>query len=183
MAEKYVKGQQAFPYVILRPTGVYGPADEDYMQEFKCIQAGYDFAIGKTPQQLTFIYALDLVRVALDAMEKETIRNKEYIVADGDVHTDMEFAALIEKVEQRKKVYHFRIPLLLVYVVCVVSEWLGKLFHKSMTLNTDKYQILKQRNWICDITPLQQDLDFKAQYPLKRGLEEVIEWYWQRSWF
>ena len=52
-----------------------------------------------------------------------------------------------------------------------------------MTLNTDKYQILKQRNWICDITPLQQDLDFKAQYPLKRGLEEVIEWYWQRSWF
>lgn len=183
MAEKYVKGQQAFPYVILRPTGVYGPADEDYMQEFKCIQAGYDFAIGKTPQQLTFIYALDLVRVALDAMEKETIRNKEYIVADGDVHTDTEFAALIEKVEQRKKVYHFRIPLLLVYVVCVVSEWLGKLFHKSMTLNTDKYQILKQRNWICDITPLQQDLDFKAQYPLKRGLEEVIEWYWQRSWF
>ena len=95
----------------------------------------------------------------------------------------LEFEALIEKVEQRKKVYHFRIPLLLVYVVCVVSEWLGKLFHKSMTLNTDKYQILKQRNWICDITPLQQDLDFKAQYPLKRGLEEVIEWYWQRSWF
>ena len=68
-------------------------------------------------------------------------------------------------------------------MLCVVSEWLGKLFHKSMTLNTDKYQILKQRNWICDITPLQQDLDFKAQYPLKRGLEEGIEWYWQRSWF
>ena len=175
-AEKHVKSQNSFPYVILRPTGVYGPGDEDYMKEFKCVQAGYDMAVGKIPQRLTFIYVLDLVRVALDAMEKENIRNKEYIVADGDVHTDTEFAALIGEVEQCKKVFHFRIPLSLVYIVCMLSGWFGKLFHRNMVLNTDKYQILKQRNWICDITQLQQDLDFKAEYNLKRGLEEVIAW-------
>lgn len=182
LAEKYVKGQQAFPYVILRPTGVYGPADEDYLQEFKCVQAGYDLAVGKTEQRLTFIYALDLARVALDAMEKETLRNKEYIVADGDVHTDTEFATLIAKVERCKNVHHFRVPLPLVYAMCTASEWFGKLFHKSMTLNTDKYQILKQRNWICDTTPIRQDLDFKALYTLEKGLEEVVEWYRQHRW-
>jgi hypothetical protein len=39
---------------------------------------------------------------------------------------------------------------------------------KSMTLNTDKYLILKQRNWICDVTPLQKDFGFIPISPSKR---------------
>lgn len=54
--------------------------------------------------------------------------------------------------------------------------------NKSMTLNTDKYIILKQRNWICDTEPLHKDLDFVAEYPLRRGLEEAIEWYKEKGW-
>ena len=51
-----------------------------------------------------------------------------------------------------------------------------------MTLNTDKYQILKQRNWICDIAPLQKDLGFTPAYSLRRGLEESIAWYKEKGW-
>ena len=62
------------------------------------------------------------------------------------------------------------------------SEWIGKLLNKSMTLNTDKYIILKQRNWICDVTPLQEELGFTPEYPLRKGLEESIEWYCKEGW-
>ena len=58
----------------------------------------------------------------------------------------------------------------------------SKLLKKSMTLNTDKYIILKQRNWICDVTPLQDELGFVPAYPLRRGLEESIEWYRKEGW-
>lgn len=51
-----------------------------------------------------------------------------------------------------------------------------------MTLNTDKYIILKQRNWICDVTPLQEELGFTPEYPLRKGLEESIEWYCKEGW-
>ena len=51
-----------------------------------------------------------------------------------------------------------------------------------MTLNTDKYKILKQRNWICDVEPLRKDLGFVPQYPLRKGLEESIEWYRKEGW-
>lgn len=181
-AENYLRGQDSFPYVILRPTGVYGPGEKDYFLEIKSIRQGLDLAVGKIPQRITFIYVKDLARVALSALEKEDIRNREYFVADGDVHTDASFARLVQELLQKKHVFHARVPLPLVYAACVLSEKIGKLFHKSMTLNSDKYQILKQRNWICDIAPLQRDLGFQAEYPLRRGLEESIRWYRQEGW-
>lgn len=181
-AEKYVRTQSYFPYVILRPTGVYGPGEKDYFMEIQSVKSGLDLAVGFVPQRITFIYVKDLARVAFLALENEAIRNKHYFVADGDVHTDESFARMIQDILQKKHVVHARIPLGLVHVACRCSEWIGRLLKKSMTLNTDKYIILKQRNWICEVTPLQDDLHFKPDYPLRRGLEECIEWYRKEGW-
>ena len=181
-AEKYVCNQKHFPYIILRPTGVYGPGEKDYFMEIQSIKSGFDFAPGFTPQRITFIYVKDLVTVAFLALEKENIKNRHYFVADGDVYTDSEFARLIQKILQKKHVLHARIPMPFVYLACILSEWTGKFLKKSMTLNSDKYIILKQRNWICDITPLQDELNFSPKYSLEKGLEESIEWYKEQGW-
>ena len=181
-AETLLRRQPYFPYVILRPTGVYGPGEKDYFMEIKSVQSGLDFAVGFTPQHITFIYVKDLSTVAFLALEKETVRNYSYFVADGDVYTDESFARMVQDVLQRKHVLHARIPLALVHVACQCSEWIGRLLKKSMTLNTDKYLILKQRNWVCDIAPLRDDLGFAPAYPLRRGLEECIEWYREKGW-
>lgn len=181
-AENTVRSQTYFPYVILRPTGVYGPGEKDYFIEIKSVKSGIDFAAGKEPQRITFIYVKDLARVAFLALEKEEIKNKHYFVADGDVHTDESFARMIQDVLKKKWVLRGRIPLPIVYFACVWSEWIGKLLGKSMTLNTDKYIILKQRNWICDVTSLQDELGFIPEYPLRKGLEEAINWYKKEGW-
>ena len=89
---------------------------------------------------------------------------------------------MIQDILGKKRVLHARIPLELVNIACHCSEWIGKLLNKSMTLNTDKYIILKQRNWICDVTPLQDELNFTPEYPLRKGLEESIEWYRKEGW-
>lgn len=181
-AENHVRNQSYFPYVILRPTGVYGPGEKDYFMEIKSIKSGLDFAVGNIPQRITFIYVKDLVTVAFMALENEMIQNRHYFVADGDVYTDEEFARLVQELLQKKHVFHARIPMQLAFVACRCSEWLGKVLKKNMTLNSDKYIILKQRNWICDITPLQDELGFVPAYPLRRGLEESIEWYRREGW-
>ena len=181
-AENYIRNQSHFPYVILRPTGVYGPGEKDYFMEIKSVKSGLDFAVGAIPQRITFIYVKDLATVAFLALENEAIRNRHYFVADGDVHTDESFARMIQDILGKKRVLHARIPLGLVNIACHCSEWIGKLLNKSMTLNTDKYIILKQRNWICDVTPLQDELNFTPEYPLRKGLEESIEWYRKEGW-
>lgn len=181
-AENYLRGQSYFPYVILRPTGVYGPGEKDYFMEIKSVKSGLDFAVGTVPQRITFIYVKDLATIAFLALENPAILNRHYFVADGDVYTDESFARLIQDLLQKKHVLHARIPLSLVRIACQCSEWIGKLLNKSMTLNTDKYIILKQRNWICDVAPLQDELSFTPVYPLRRGLEESIEWYFEKGW-
>lgn len=180
--ELFLRKQTDFPYLILRPTGVYGPGEKDYFMEIKSIQAGFDFTVGLTPQRITFIYVKDLARVAFLALEKEGLVNKHYFVADGDVYTDASFARLIQQLIGKKRVLHLRVPLCLVKIACVFSEWLGQLTGKAMTLNTDKYIILKQRNWICETAPLQDDLGFVPSFPLKQGLEESIAWYRAKGW-
>jgi Nucleoside-diphosphate-sugar epimerases len=181
-AENFIRSQVCFPYVILRPTGVYGPGEKDYFMEIKSVQSGIDFAAGSIPQRITFIYVKDLARAAFLALENEAIQNKQYFVADGDVHTDESFAKMIQEILKKRRVLRGRIPLPVVHLACICSEAIGKLLGRSMTLNTDKYIILKQRNWICDVTALRDDLGFIPEYPLRKGLEEAIEWYQKEGW-
>ena len=58
----------------------------------------------------------------------------------------------------------------------------AKLARKTSTLNPDKYRIMKQRNWRCDITPLERDLGYQPRYLLEEGVKETIEWYKEEGW-
>jgi nucleoside-diphosphate-sugar epimerase len=175
-AESFVKTQTYFPYIILLPTGVYGPGDKDYLMEIKSIKAGFDLKVGMKPQQITFIYVKDLAVAAFMAIENEEARNKSYFVADGDVYTDADFAHIVKKLLNKRFVISFRIPVWMCYIACVFSEIIGRLTGNAMTLNTDKYHILKQRNWICDTEPIRRELGFVPGYNLKEGLEETIRY-------
>lgn len=55
-AEKYIKSQSNIPYVILRPTGVYGPREKDYYVMYKMLDKGIETYIGTSKQALSFIY-------------------------------------------------------------------------------------------------------------------------------
>ena len=173
-AEIKVKEQSFFPYVILNPTGVYGPGDKDYLVEIKSIKSGFDFKVGIKPQKITFIYVRDLAIAVFLALENPSIRNRSYFISDGDVYTDNEFAEIIKKTLGRRYVFSIRIPFWLCYLACFFSEIIGKISGKAMTLNTDKYKILKQRNWICDIEPIYRELGFIPKYSLNEGIKETI---------
>jgi len=180
-AERYLQATKGFPYIILRPTGVYGPREKDYFLMIKTVKSGLDVGAGFKPQHLTFIYVKDLVDVAYLAL-KSKVNNKAYFIADGDVYTDNEYTALVKEVIGRKHVLSIKIPLWLLKAVSVVAEGVSHLTKKPSTLNRDKYKIMKQRNWECDIQPLIDDLDFCPHYPLKKGLEESVKWYRENGW-
>ncbi len=180
-AEQYLQSKTNFPYIIFRPTGVYGPREKDYFLMIKTVRSGLDVGAGFKPQHLTFIYVQDLVNAIYTGLESE-IKNKGYFVADGDVYTDKEYTALVKEVIGKKHVISIKVPLWILKTVSVIAESISKLTKKPSTLNKDKYKIMKQRNWECDIQPLIDDLGFKAQYPLKKGLEESVKWYKENGW-
>ncbi|MDR0541641.1 MAG: NAD(P)-dependent oxidoreductase [Dysgonamonadaceae bacterium] len=180
-AEHFLKSQSGFPYIILCPTGVYGPRDKDYYLMLKMLQSGWSVMAGFKRQELTFIYVEDLVKAALLALESP-ISNKLYFISDGDVYSDAEYTSIAKKVLGKKRIISLRVPLWMLQAVSILSENMAKRRNKPATLNRDKYQIMKQRDWTCNIFPIVKDLNFYVDYPLKRGLEKTAAWYRVNGW-
>ncbi|NDV69130.1 NAD(P)-dependent oxidoreductase [Dysgonomonas sp. 25] len=180
-AEEYIRSQENVPYLIFRPTGVYGPREKDYLLMLKTIQSGLNAGAGFRAQHLTFIYVKDLADIIFDAIESP-IKDKTYFVADGDVHTDSEYTQIAKEVLGKKRTINIKIPLWLLKGVSVAAELLAKATGKPSTLNRDKYKIMSQRNWECDIAPLKEDFNFSPRYNLRKGLEESVKWYRKKRW-
>jgi len=180
-SEEFIRSLSDFPWIIFRPTGVYGPRERDYYVMLKMINAGLNVTVGLKQQRLNFLYIKDLSRVCVDALES-SLNQKTWFVADGDLYTTKTFSSLIQDVLPKKKIVTIRIPLSFVKGVSIVSGLLSRLTGKPSLLNPDKYKVMKQRNWTCDITELEHDLHFKPEYNLRKGMEETIAWYKKNGW-
>lgn len=180
-SERYIKSLAGFPYVIFRPTGVYGPRERDYFMMAQSVKRHLDVAVGFRRQVITFIYVKDLVQAVFRAIDKGVVR-REYFVSDGGAYDSRAFSNLLQKELGVKTVVHIAFPLFILKIVSVIAEFVSACLGKSSTLNRDKYKIMKQRNWQCDIAPLVRELGFKPEYDLARGVKESIAWYKKEKW-
>lgn len=182
IAEKRLKDLAGtMPYVILRPTGVYGPREKDYFLMAKSIKGHTDFAVGYQQQDITFVYVKDVVQAVFLSLTKGE-NGKAYFLSDGKVYQSSTFSNLIRKALGNPWWIRITAPIAVLRIVTFFGDILGKVTGKMTALNNDKYQILKQRNWRCDITPAINELGYKPNYDLTRGVEETIAWYKENKW-
>ena len=152
------RNEKLLPYVILRPTGVYGPRERDYFMMAKSIQSHTDFAVGFKQQDITFVYVTDVVQAVFLAMEKGQT-GRCYFLSDGEVYQSW-----------------------LLRIITFCGEYIGHMTGKVTALNNDKYNIMKQRNWRCDINPARQELGYEPQVKLEEGVRRSIAWYKKNKW-
>lgn len=175
-AETFLETTESFPWIIFRPTGVYGPHERDYLMMIKSIDSHWDFGVGYRRQMLTFIYVEDLVNAMFDALAAGVLKHK-YIISEERAYTQAEFRHLVAKALGRKFVIPVKLPLWMVYIASFVAEKWGIAKMKPSTLNRDKFKIMRQRNWTCDTSDAQRDFGFKTSFPLERGIEATVEAY------
>jgi UDP-glucose 4-epimerase len=180
-AEQYIQSLTGFPYVILRPTGVYGPREKDYFMMAKSIQQHVDFSVGFRPQEITFVYVKDLVQSVFSAMERDVI-GRAFFISDGNIYHSTEFSDLIHKELGCPFMLRIKAPIWLLRVICTVNGTFNTWRGKTTTLNQDKFHILSQRNWQCDIEPARKELGYQPEYSLERGVKETIAWYKKEGW-
>ncbi|MCM1449199.1 MAG: NAD(P)-dependent oxidoreductase [Clostridiales bacterium] len=176
-AEQYMQYRSGIPYVIFRATGVYGPHEQDYLMMIKSIDSHWDFGVGFRKQLLTFIYVDDLVGAMYDALASDVTTGRSYIISEPTAYTQRQFRSMVAKALGRHVVIPLKLPMWIVYIASAIAEKIGVLRGKPSTLNRDKYKIMKQRNWNCDVTPARRDFDFTVNYPLQRGIEETVKAY------
>jgi len=181
-AEEYLLQQKDFPYTILRPTGVYGPREKDYFMMAKSIKQHIDFAVGYKPQEITFIYMMDVVQAIYKCIASPAAQGKAYFLSDGEVYNSRRFSDLLQQHLGNPWVLHIKAPLWLLRIICWVSTRVSHLTGKMNALNDDKFYILSQRNWQCDIEPAKRDFGFQPQWKLEQGVEATIKWYKENGW-
>ena len=179
--EQMLDRQEGFPYIILRPTGVYGPREKDYFMMAKSIKGHVDFAVGYQPQDITFIYVEDLVQAAFLALDRGTI-GAHYALSDGQTYNSRTFSDLIRHELGNPWLLRITAPIWLLFIIAHLSNIWAHISGKPTTINPDKYHIMKQRNWRCDITPAKKELGYKPLYPLDKGVRCTMNWYKDNGW-
>jgi nucleoside-diphosphate-sugar epimerase len=179
-AEKFLIQQRDIPISVLRPTAVFGPRDKDLFQVFQLLSKRLELYIGSNPQNLSFIYIKDLVRIVMDVMELEGSRFS-YFVTDGKSYTTEEFNSII-KSKLGNRTLSLRLPIGLVQILATTMEGISKVTGKYPALNRDKLNELKSLNWECDISPLKEDINFEPEYTLEQAVEETVQWYKENKW-
>ena len=180
-AERYLQETPGLPYVIFRPTGVYGPRERDYYLVAKSVARHLDFSVGFRRQDLTFVYVQDVVQAVFLAIGRQVTR-RAYFLTDGNVYASSTFTDLIRKELGNPPVLRLKFPLVLLKSVSLLAECVAKLQGTTSTLNSDKYKIMQQRNWQCDITSTVDELGYRPAYDLEHGVRETVAWYKQKGW-
>ncbi len=180
LAEKYLKHVENLPLVVFRPTAVYGPREKDILILFKSINKGLEPYIGKTAQQLSFIYVEDLAKVIVKSLTTD-VSNKSYNVSDGQIYSRYALGNLT-KMLLNKKTFKFHLP---ISAVDGLATFMDFLYAKSKTtpaLNKEKMAELTAINWACSIQNLKRDLGFIPTYNLEKGLKTTLNWYKSNQW-
>lgn len=178
-SELYLERYSALPWIIFRPTGIYGPHEKDYLMMIESIDRHIDVSVGFTEQQLSFLYVADLVAAVFQALAApaDKVLYHKYMLTDGSSYTQKEFREMTLRLLGKKWVLPLRLPMWAVYGVSCVAQDFAARRGKASTLNRDKFRIMRQRNWNCDITDAVRDFGYTPRWPLSRGLAATVAAY------
>jgi nucleoside-diphosphate-sugar epimerase len=110
------------------------------------------------------------------------VTGRRYFLSDGEVYQSSTFSDLIRKELGNPWWIRITAPLWLLRVITFVGERIARRTGKVTALNDDKYNIMRQRNWRCDIEPARQELGFSPQVQLPEGVRRSIQWYKENKW-
>lgn len=179
-AQQYLISRKDFPYIIINPTGVYGPRDKDFLQFIKLINNGLEPYVGTNQQMVSLIYVKDLAKVVI-ALLPTSFYNCSYFVSDGREYNKEQLGEAVRAIIQ-KSTLKIKLPAPIIKVVIASVEAVYKIFGTLPFLNTEKVNEISSANWLCDSSKLWKDLGAEPDYFLQKGMQETVQWYRDNNW-
>jgi len=177
-----LKFRDKVPVTILRPAAIYGPLDKDIFTFFQMASRGF-FPIlsGTKHSYVQLLFVNDLVEICSRVVEKTTLKEDIYFLAEKRVYSWYEIGGIIGKVTGKKPLI-FTLPSWLVTIAAVISEISMKLFkNQPSPFNRDKVSEFIQRYWLGDTSKTQRDFGFDFT-SLENGAEITYNWYIDNKW-
>ncbi len=169
------------PYVVLRPTAVYGPREKDIFILFRSIKRGWEPYIGKKAQQLSFVYVKDLAMIGVNALFNTAASRTVFNVSDGRSYSRYQLADTVKRF-LRKKTTRVHLPYGMVKGLAFILEKTYRFINAVPALNREKLNELTAINWQVNIDKAKKELGFCPAYDLEQGVHETMAWYKYNNW-
>jgi len=75
-----------------------------------------------------------------------------------------------------------KIPYAVAYLLGLASEIGSRFTRRPALTSRQKVREAAQKFWLCDTGKIENDLRFRAEHPLQKGLELTWEWYRKNNW-
>ncbi len=178
-AEQVVKDSQ-LPFVIIRPTAVFGSGDKAFLELVKIIKGGISLTIGSKKQQLTFVHGVDLAKIVFEA---KAFTGKTFYASDGNLYPQTELVMTIKSLLAKQFTLPVHIPTGLVKAVSLgINGIYNHVLNRSWHYNPPKVRELTATDWSIHDHPDQKLLNFAPEYSLRSGFAEAIEYYKKNGW-
>lgn len=167
-------------WTIVRPAGVYGPGDADYLELFKPIERGLNVFFGNQALCTSMVFVDDLVRATLAAATSPATRSKGYFVCDGEPISFRELSEHIVKASG-KRVITLDFPGFLVDFAATMGELATRVDGRPRLFNKQKAK-MSRHHWTCRHDALREDVGYEPEVTVPDGVRRTLAWYREHGW-
>jgi nucleoside-diphosphate-sugar epimerase len=172
--ERLTRKVAGLEHVIVRPSGVYGPGDKDFLFAFQAAAKGFFPVLGNPSRGITLIHVRDLVHAIILAGEHPGASGKTYFVGHP---TPTTWAGILEAAGKSvgREARFVQVPNAALWAAANTGELAGIVGRVGL-INRSRALELTAEGWVCDVAPL-EGLGWKASTDLEAGFLETADWY------
>ena len=181
-AEEFLSSKSAhLPYIVLRPSAVYGPGDKEFLPIFKLLKHKYLIQLGSVDRIISLCHVNDLVRLMARSANAEVHNGSTFFVADQEPYCWSEFerlAALAMQVEPRR----IRFGQKILKLVGRMGQLISRFSNWPVFLNSTRIDEFLQPDWSLDVSKATNELRHVTLHPLPTAIDELVSWYRRNNW-
>jgi len=178
-AETVVREHARVPWIVLRPSAVYGPADRGFLPLVRMARRGLFPLAAAGSMPFTFVYVSDVVDAVLRAAAHDAHGLAVFVGHPAAETSESMLRGIARALEVRYR--PVALPAALVRTVGFAGDLSWALGLKPL-LDSNRVAELSAPGFVCDVSRAREALGFCAEVPLGEGLVRTVRWYREQGW-
>lgn len=184
--ERRVTSVEGLRWATVRPPGVYGPRDTDFLALFRMAARGWFPLLGAPDKAYTLAHVDDVVSALLavggaGASGSAEVRGETFFVGWPQPITQLDLSREMERIAGRR-LRRVPVPAAILRAIAEAGELQTAISGRPALVNRSRYRELTAPGFVCEVDKIERRLGVRAAVPPADGLAATADWYRTEGW-